>query len=239
MTESSGKNRLSRDAHGVTWDMPVASPLLDALAQGEREALVARLRERTYRKGQLVFADGDRGDCLHLVYSGRLDVHATTSSGQAITFRVVHPGEVVGELALVHPANRRTGGVRALEAAVTGALHRRDFEELRAEHPAIDRFLVTALAERLVRTSELALELMLPPEERLWRRLAVLADAYDDHPITMTQDTLAQAAGTVRQTANRVLQHGIKAGAIEVGRGSLRVVDRELLDHLARGSTPR
>ena len=209
--------------------------MLDGLGPDERAALTARLRRREYRRGQVVFNDGDVGDCLYLVEDGRLDVQVTTSAGQVVTLRVVHPGEIVGELALVHPDNRRTGRVRALEASTLLALHRLDFDELRAAHPAVDRFLVTVLAERVVQTSRITLELMMPPEERLWRRLAVLADAYGDEPIRMSQDELAAAAGTVRQTANRVLQSGVREGVLSVERGVVRVLDRpSLFAHAGR-----
>jgi CRP-like cAMP-binding protein len=211
----------------------VQSVLLDALGPTERAELVAHLRTRQYKRGQVVFNDGDAGDCLHLVRSGRLDVQLTTMAGQAITLRVVHPGEFFGELALVHPGNRRTGRVCALEPTETLALYRHDFEDLRHRHAGVDRLLVIALAERVVRTSELVVESLLPPEARLWRRLAVLADAYRGEPIRMSQDDLAHAAGTVRQTANRVLQHGVRLGVLKVERGVIHVLDRAALDRLS------
>ena len=94
----------------------VRSFLLDALGAPERDALVARLRPREYKRGQVVFNDGDRGDCLHLVQSGHLDVQITTLLGQTMTLRVVQPGEFFGELALVHPDTRRMGRVRRVGA---------------------------------------------------------------------------------------------------------------------------
>lgn len=206
------------------------SDLFDALGPTERTALVGCLRARSYRRGQVVFNDGDEGDCLHLVQRGRLDVQATTMDGNTIVLRVVQPGELVGELSLVHPGHRRTGRVTALEATDTLVLFRRDFERLRSEHPGVDRFLVGALAERVVRTSELAIEMLLPAETRVWRRIAVLADAYGDEPIRLSQDTLAHAAGTVRQTANRVVQSGVRDTILESSRGAIRVLDRDAVE---------
>jgi CRP/FNR family transcriptional regulator, cyclic AMP receptor protein len=202
------------------------SALLDALDPVALAALTDRLRPRYYQRGQVLFNDGDHGDCLHLVRSGRLNVQVTTAAGQTVVLRVVHPGEVVGELALVRLDHRRTGRVVALEDTRTSALYQRDFEELRQVHPAVDRFLVSALCERVVRTSELVLDLLRPPEQRVWRRLALLAEAYGDEPIRMSQDELAHASGTVRQTVNRVLRSGSQDGSLEVGRGVIRVVDR-------------
>lgn len=214
------------------------SRLLDALAPPEREQVVARLRRRTYRRGQIVFHEGDVGDCLHLVVTGRLDVQVATEEGQTITLRVIHPGEYFGELALVQPDHRRTGRVSALEASETMTLHRQDFDELRARQPGLDRLLVVALAERVALTNQFALELLRPPDRRVWRRLLVLAAAYGDEPIRMSQDDLARAAGTVRQTVNRALRTAEAQGVVVLGRGVVRVVDRPGLERLARGAGP-
>jgi CRP-like cAMP-binding protein len=214
--------------------MPVPA-LLRSVGTAERDAITACLRPQRFARGQTVFNDGDRGDCLYLVQSGRLDVQVSTPSGQLVTLRVIHPGELFGELALVHPDNRRTGRVTALEDTEVSALFRRDFEALRSTIPSVDRFLVAALAERVVRTSELAVEMLLPPETRIWRRLAVLADAYGAAPIALSQEALGHVAGTVRQTANRVLQAGVRDGIIRLGRGTIVVLDRGAVDDRARG----
>jgi CRP-like cAMP-binding protein len=213
--------------------MPVPALLLSVGAT-ERDAITACLRQQRFSRGQTVFHDGDRGDCLYLVQSGRLDVQVSTRAGQLVTLRVIQPGELFGEMALVHPDNRRTGRVTALENSELSALYRRDFESLRRTIPSVDQFLVAALAERVIRTSELAVEMLLSPETRIWRRLAVLADAYGSDPITMSQETLAQVAGTVRQTANRVLQSGVRDGIVALGRGTIVVLDRAAIDERAR-----
>jgi CRP/FNR family transcriptional regulator, cyclic AMP receptor protein len=151
--------------------------------------------------------------------------------------QVVHPGEVVGELAFLHPGLRRTERVVALELAETLVMLRYDFEELRRRHPDVDRFMMAALSERVVRTSEMVVEMLLPPEIRVWRLLAKLAAAYDTAPIRMSQDDLARAAGTVRQTVNRVLRAGASEGIVVVGRGAVRVVDRVGLERMAEHSS--
>ena len=198
--------------------------------------MVARLRPRQYKRGQSVFNDGDRGDCLYLVQSGRLDVQLTSADGHTVSVRVVQPGEFFGELALVHPDRLRMGRVCALELSETLVLHRHDFEELRLRHPGIDRLLIMALAERVIRTSELVVAMLLPPETRVWTRLAELAAAYAGEPIRMSQDDLARAAGTVRQTVNRVLQQGVRDSLLSLERGSIHVLDLAAVERLARRS---
>lgn len=212
------------------------SDLLAVLTPDARAALVQRLKQRSYRRGHVLFNDGDSGDRLYLLAAGRLEVEVTTVAGQCVVVRVVQPGELVGELALVHEGYRRTGRVTALEDAVTHELRRTDFEELRAIHPEVDRFLVATLAKQVVDMTALVTELVQPPEVRIWSRLGVLADAYGDDPIRLSQEALAHATGTVRQTVNRVLQVGVRAGVIALERGSVRVLDRAALDRLERDS---
>ena len=208
--------------------------LFDVLGPIERAALEKRLRVARFLRGQAVFNDGDTGDHLYMVRSGRFDVQLTTPAGTVVVVRVIQPGEFFGELALVdHDAHRRTGRVTALEDAEVLTLRRVDFDDLRVHHPSVDRVLVAALAERIRDMTAFMVELMMPPEQRIWRRLAVLADAYGAEPIRLSQDDLARIAGTVRQTVNRVLRAGERAGVLEMGRGELRVLDRAELARLA------
>ncbi len=60
----------------------------------------------------------------------------------------------------------------------------------------------------------------------MWRRLARLAAAYGDQPIRMSQVELAQGAGTIRETASRVLQAGVRDGLLALERGAIHVIDR-------------
>jgi CRP/FNR family transcriptional regulator, cyclic AMP receptor protein len=213
----------------------MTAELLDVLGAFERDAVQNHLMPRRYRPGEVVFNEGVIGDCLHIVVAGRLIVEATTPAGVTVALRVVHPGEFFGELALVREGHRRTARVVALEVTDTATLHRNDFEQLRLEHPSVDRLLVAALAERVVITSDLVVEMLMPADERVWRRLAVLVEAYGGNEVRMTQDHLAQAAGAARQTVNRVLREGQRDGVIALTRGAIRVLDHAALDRRAEG----
>ena len=64
-----------------------------------------------------------------------------------------------------------------------------------------------------------------------------LAGLYgDDAPIVIavTQDDLAQLAGTTRPTANRVLRGGEEQGVVRLARGRIEVCDLAALQRLAR-----
>lgn len=206
--------------------------LLAALGDEHRRSIESRLTVRSYARGRVVFDDGDRADALYLVDSGRFDVQVVTPAGTIIVLRVLHPDEFFGELALTHPLTRRTGRVTALEPSKVRVLRYRDFEELRAADAAIDRLLVNALASRVRDMSAQIAELLMPAEQRVLRRLAVLADAYGGD-VRLSQGELARMTGTVRQTVNRVLAEAERDGAVVRRRGAVRVIDRAILEQLA------
>jgi CRP-like cAMP-binding protein len=115
-------------------------------------------------------------------------------------------------------------------------LHRRDFVELRADVAAVDRVLVAALAQRVEQTTNQVLELLMPLEARVWRRLLALHDGYGGTGIGLTQDDVARMAGGSRPRVNRVLREAEAAGVLRLERGRITVTDRAGLELLARRS---
>jgi CRP-like cAMP-binding protein len=132
----------------------------------------------------------------------------------------------------------RTATISALEAAETLELRRADFEQLLVEHPAVQRFVLEAMAERLKdMTAQLSEALFVTVDKRVHRRLLFLHDlalvAGDDW-IVVRQEEVAMMAGTTRPTVNRVLRRAQAEGVIELGRGRIRVLDRNRLARRAR-----
>lgn len=213
--------------------MAEAWPILAAIGAADQARIRARMTTRRFRRGAVVFHQGDPGDSLHLIVVGRFDVQASTPDGQVVTVGVLHPGEFFGELALVTEGARRTGRVAALEDGETLVLHRRDFEELRAELGSVDRVLVAALAHRVEQTTNQVLELLMPLEARVCRRLLALHDGYGGTGIELTQDDIARMAGATRPRVNRVLRSAEAAGVLRLERGRITVTDRAGLERLA------
>lgn len=212
--------------------------LLAGLSDDERRAVLALANRRRYKKGDIVFHEGDPGETLHLIDRGRVAVRLTTPLGDVATVAVLGAGEFFGEMAVIAPAPRNATVV-ALEATETLTLHREALNELRAERPSIDRFLMDALVEEVRRITHQLLEaLYVPVDKRVLRRLVDLAEIYraGDETVTvpLTQEDLAQMAGTTRPSANKVLRAAEEAGAVLISRGKIEVLDRELLAKRAR-----
>jgi CRP/FNR family cyclic AMP-dependent transcriptional regulator len=208
--------------------------LLRALTGAEQDALLAAAIRRRYRRAEVLFHEGDLGDSVHLLATGRVAVRTTTPDGDSVTYAVAGPGEAFGELALLSSDHRRTATVVALEDSETLVLRREQFERIRARHPGVDRMLVEILAARVRRLSAHLVEaLYVPVDKRVVRRLLVLCRQYGNGsaPVSLplTQSELAEMAGATRPTVNKVLRTLEDAEVIALARGSVQVLDRGAL----------
>lgn len=110
-------------------------------------------------------------------------------------------------------------------------MHRTQFDQLRTQHPEVDRFLLATLAAQVNRMSEHLLEMLFVPAPlRVLHRLSVLAEEFGGEPIAMTQEELGLMSGTTRPTVNEVLQNLDRQGVVRIGRGRIEVVDRTVLE---------
>ncbi len=211
--------------------------LLDFVPEDDRHQLLSLAVRRKFAKGEVLFHEGDPGDSLHLVAKGHLAARASTPLGDVATVRVFQPGDFFGELAILS-AGPRNATIVALDPVETLALHVSHFETLRAEHPHTRDVLEQALVAEVRRLSAALVEaLYLPVEKRLWRRLLELSEMYGTDPpieIPLTQEDLAQLAGTTRPTANRILREAEENSVVAISRGRIEVRDVETIRRKAR-----
>jgi CRP-like cAMP-binding protein len=217
----------------------VQPDLLSQLDEADRAAVLARARRRSFGRNEIVFHQGDPGDSVHLIESGRVAIRIITAAGDVATVAVLSPGQSFGELALLKRSSERTATVVALEPTRTLSLQAEVFDELRRERPQVERLLVALLGERVERLSEHLVEaLYVQADKRVLRRLLDLVRIYStgEGPIMipLTQEDLAGLAGTTRPTVNAVLRKLEQAGALALSRGRIEVLDPSAVVRKAR-----
>ena len=186
-------------------------------------------RRRKFGRGEIVFHEGDPGDSLHRVTTGRFAARVTTPLGDVATFAVHAPGEVFGLLAVVHPDARRTATVIALQPSETFTIPRSAFVRLKATYPGMASAVEQLLVEMLTASSNRLVEALYTPVHlRVRARLRDLARIYGDggsEPITipLSQEDLAGLAGTTRETVNRVLQDEQERGTVTLARRRITI----------------
>jgi len=208
-------------------------PLLDGVPEEDVTRLLGIARRRTFGRGEVVFHEDDPADTLHLVVRGRFAVRVQTPYGDTAILAVLGPGEMFGELALLDgDGARRSATVAAQEAGETRSVHRIDFDALRAQHPGTADILIAILSDQVRRlTRHLVEALYVPADQRVLRRLVEVAALYADGDgggetvVPLTQEDLAELAGTSRATVNRVLREAEERGLVALGRGRTVVRD--------------
>jgi len=128
----------------------VDAPLFDGLADVELAELAALTMPWTAAAGETLFRQGDRGDRLLVLNSGRLDVSVRLPDGCERSIGSIAPGEIVGELALLG-GGRRAATVRASSDSSGVALARETFELLRLQLRPVARTVVRRIGEVALR----------------------------------------------------------------------------------------
>lgn len=213
---------------------PARWPLLASLPEPQVRELLALARRRRFDRHEVIFHEGDPGDSVHLINRGRVALRVTTPLGDTVTLRILGPGAIFGELALLDPAPRNATVV-ALERTETLALHRDHFAELRRHHPDVDRILIDSLVAEVRRLSIQLLEaLYVPVPRRVELRLIDLVQQYGNDQaepvdIPLTQEDIAELCGASRTTVNKVLRDLEVEGLVAMSRGHVRIPDPQQL----------
>jgi CRP/FNR family transcriptional regulator, cyclic AMP receptor protein len=217
----------------VEWRLLAGVPAEDV------RLLLQIARRRRFARNEIVFHRDDPGDSLHLIAKGRFAIRVMTPLGDTATIAIRGPGDSFGEMTLVEEGARRSASVAAVEAAETFAIYRAEFDRLRREHPQVDQVVIRFLANEVRLLNERLLEaLYVPVERRVLRRLDELVRVYPDRDgriaIPLTQEVLAELAGTSRATVNKVLNDEQQRGTVKVERGKTIIVDTDALAKRAR-----
>jgi CRP-like cAMP-binding protein len=109
-----------------------SNELFAGLSDSQVGKLASIFHEKTFSKGEMVFAQGEKGDRLYLVRSGFVEVVAQNEGDTANSKALVHlgPGQSVGEIALIDQGPR-SATVRSVEDGTSIAyVGREEFEKL-------------------------------------------------------------------------------------------------------------
>ena len=114
------------------------------------------------------------------------------------------------------------------------------FDELRDRQPSIDRALADSLGAEVRHLSGQLVDAMYTPVEarlcaRLCARLLEASEQWGRARLPLTQQDVAELAGTTRPTANRVLRQLSEEGLVRLSRSEVVIADPERLLRRSRG----
>jgi len=212
------------------------SPLFHGIDDDELTRIAATMARRRFRKGEVIFHEGDPGDSLHVVVEGRVKITRESTEGDEAIVVVLTPGDAFGELVLLDGAPR-SATATAMEPTETMTMPRSAFAELVDGANPFRWQLLTGIAQRVRRlTDQLAEVHFLDLAGRLALQLTRLAEEASPGVTkdirlsrTLTQSDLAAMVGGTRQRVNQILGDFADEGLVTMDHQSLVIRDVERL----------
>ena len=118
-------------------DTDRSADTLTPLAQETLGAIAATGVVRSFPKNAVLINEGDTGDSLFIVLSGRVKVFASNEAGREIVLSFFGPGEYVGEMSL--DGSPRSASVMTVEPTSCAVVNRASFREFILAHPEFAR----------------------------------------------------------------------------------------------------
>ena len=82
-------------------DFLVELPLFDALKEKELKIVANYMTFFELGKGEVLFEEGDKGDCIYFVLDGIIDVIKESSPGSSVVIASLPRGHSIGEMSII------------------------------------------------------------------------------------------------------------------------------------------
>ncbi|MBI5258915.1 MAG: Crp/Fnr family transcriptional regulator [Burkholderiales bacterium] len=191
---------------------------------------------RSYAANTVLIHEGDEGDALYIILSGRVKAYSTGTQGREIVLDEFGPGHFVGELAM--DGERRSVSIKTLEPTACCVVQREGLDAFLTEHPEFAGHLTRKLVRMVRRLTEQVKSLAL---QDVYGRVArVLMELSDPAPggseqrtvrQKLTQQDIADRVGSSREMVHRVMKELAIGGYVTPDENSKLLVIRKKLPH--------
>lgn len=154
-------------------------PLFGSLDDDAATELRNLLSEKVVPQNTRLFSQGDKGDSMYLIESGKVRISIRDDDKQELTLAELAQGDFFGEMAIID-GRQRSADARVLEDARLAILSRDDFLRFVRTKPDVALEMLSALTDRLRRTDELLRSRVTRNANEEERARATLADRAAD-----------------------------------------------------------
>lgn len=211
-------------------------PIFESLEDREVEAIEKIVKERSYKKNSIIISEGNLGESLFIIKTGKVKIYKTDVSGREVILDIKAEGKIFGEVTLFndieYPAT-----VKTIEDSVILIIESKELERLIEKSPSLSLEIIKVLSKRLLKAQQKLKELVMDDVYmRTARELLNLRAKYGKEKdneteieLNLTREEIANLIGTSRETVSRVLSRFAKEGAIAVSGRKISIVDEKIL----------
>ncbi|GGC08292.1 Crp/Fnr family transcriptional regulator [Cellulomonas carbonis] len=222
-------------------EVVLSAPLFVGIDPEAAHALMGSMRPIRLSRGQSVFSEGEPGDRLYVIGSGKVKLGRRSTDGRENLLAVLGPGEMFGELSLFDPGPR-TATATAVSDTNLYELGHDELISWLERYPPVAKHLLHALARRLRRTNEALADLVFSDVPgRVAKALLDLARRFGERTDDgvkvahdLTQEELAQLVGASRETVNKALADFTTRRWVRRDGRAIVLLDLERLERRAR-----
>jgi CRP-like cAMP-binding protein len=206
--------------------------VLAAIPPDRREVLLAHCRQRKYRKGEVVWRQGDPAPTAAFLVDGKAVSEYESAAGRTVITGLWLPGDLIGANNLAE-YNLHQMTVRCLENCIVHALPVERLFALIRSDPELAVALVKALSVRLHWFGHLTLVLL---TQTTWERVCGMLLALSEHfgvetedglliDLKLTHETLAAMVGVTRPFLSVTLKDLERKGLVMTRRARIIIRD--------------
>lgn len=198
--------------------MTSTEQMINAIGDPMIRELASRGQPRTFPKNAVIINEGDRGDTLMVILSGKVKVYVSDDDGREMILDMHEAGEYVGEMSL--DGRPRSASVMTLEPTTCSVLSRDELRAAIAKNPDIAMAIIEKLIERArIATDNVKNLALMDVYGRVARLLLSLAKEENGKlvvPDRMTQQDIADRVGASRDMISRIFKDLTIGGYVTV-----------------------
>jgi len=145
---------MSQPATQMTLEALRSVPLFASLDDDAARDLRNLLSDKTVPQNTRLFRQGDKGDAMYLIESGRVRISIRDAEEQEVILAELAQGDFFGEMAIID-GRQRSADAKVIEDARLAILSREAFLSFVRNNPDVALEMLSALTDRLRRTDEL------------------------------------------------------------------------------------
>ncbi|MCP9928358.1 mechanosensitive ion channel family protein [Cyanobium sp. CH-040] len=146
------------------------NPLFGALSEEELTSLAHQARCLRFSPGEAVVREGDPGQSLYQLVSGRVEVRKQQKGGEVLSVAQLNPGDIFGEMSLLS-GSPRSASVQAIDECVLLKVAQDDIAPLLQGNPGLMDELARLVTARRHQLDDLSTESVQAQENQLLRRM--------------------------------------------------------------------
>lgn len=202
-----------------------------------KELLRSASHIRDIKKGTFLFQEGMEADELYILNSGRIQISKVSADGRELSLRICGVGDIVGELTLFTESAKYLLNAKVLEGGFVSVIKKEQLEEQLLQNSALAFEYMKWMSDHFRRTQTKFRDLVLHGKKgALYSTLIRMTNSYGVEKedgilidIALTNQELANFAGTARESVNRMLSDLRKNSIISVNKGFITVHDLQFL----------